>query len=258
MRLLLATALLAVAGPAFAAVDYRPTITAPAGNVVYQTGRWNVRVSNIGNTNGSGGSLTIQLPQTHTSPQVYVMGTLGARSVGCTVAGTAMTCPLPAIRRGNSATFFFDIALPESAAPIVFTATTSNTQDTNATNNQTSATANPLSIAAINPGGHGAFIQHCTGTSLTAYYECTLFSGSITSHTHTFNADNTITFPGNYPLSYTGDWYPASADHLSFTYYDTGVPEVEFEGWGVGNNCFEGLTTFPGSIYVSPYRVCLQ
>ena len=43
----------------------------------------------------------------------------------------------------------------------------------------------------------------------------------------------------------------------SFTYYDNGLPEVEFEGWGVGNNCFEGLTTSPGSVYVSPYRVCL-
>jgi hypothetical protein len=173
------------------------------------------------------------------------------------VAGTAITCALPQIRRNNSTTFFFDIALPESAAPIVFTATTANTQDTNATNNQVSATANPLNVAAISPAGRTSNIQHCTGTTLSAYFECTLFPGSITSHTHTFNADNTISIPGN-PAGFTGDWYQASADHLSFTYYDYGVPEVEFEGWGVGNNCFEGLTIFPSSPnYVSPYRVCL-
>jgi len=26
----------------------------------------------------------------------------------------------------------------------------------------------------------------------------------------------------------------------------------------VGGDCFEGLTTFPGSSYVSPYEVCLD
>jgi hypothetical protein len=99
--------------------------------------------------------------------------------------------------------------------------------------------------------------EHCTGTSLASFYECTLYPSSISSHDITLESDGTISFDGD-PPDYTGAWSSSPDDQLSFTYSYDGTVVAEFEGYGVSSSCFEGLTTFPGSSYVAPYEVCVQ
>ncbi len=257
--LLLVTEAAAAPGP-----DLRPTISPPPPTNVYATGRYNVTVANIGNQNAASASLTIELPATNTSPQVYVMGTLGARSASCTPSGTRLTCNLGQIRRNRSTTVFFDIALPQSSAPLLFSATTSTAGDTDPGNDTAghAATVVYYNVAGF-PGGT-ATNRHCTGTGLTAFFECTLFPSSISSHTAEFvgtGTSGTITIPG-YP-TYTGTWSLSGANntHLTFQYFDSGSLAATFEGDGVEStattHCYEGLTTFtPPSPYVAPYEVC--
>jgi hypothetical protein len=95
--------------------------------------------------------------------------------------------------------------------------------------------------------------RHCTGTGLTAWYECTLFPSSISQHTAEFHADGTITFPGE--PDFTGGWSQNGDDHLAFTYYELGTPVASFEGRGASASCFEGLTAFDPP-WVAPYEVC--
>ena len=101
--------------------------------------------------------------------------------------------------------------------------------------------------------------QHCTGTGLVAFYTCTLFPSSLSGHAATLEADGTISFPA-YPSGYSGSWGQDSDDHLWMEYTYNGGVVASFEGNGVdaAAECFEGLTTFPGSSYVSPYEVCLD
>ena len=56
--------------------DLTVTMSQPSGTNVYQTARYTVTVANTGNQTSNAGSLSIQLPRTHTSPTVYVLGTV--------------------------------------------------------------------------------------------------------------------------------------------------------------------------------------
>ena len=55
---------------------------------------------------------------------------------------------------------------------------------------------------------------------------------------------------------YTGTWSQPSPDRLVFQYFDYGVLAADFDGYGVPGGCFEGLTVFPDSEFVSIYEVC--
>ena len=258
LRSISAFALLGVATPAFAASDLVTSITAPSGVHVYETGRYNVRVANNGNQTANSSTVVIQLPQTHTSPQVYVMGVLGAKSSSCSQSGTRLTCTLGNIKRSNSVTVYFDIAMPESVDALVVGATAATTSSENSTSNNSASSTAALLNYDVNFSGSGAVTNnHCTGTNLTSYYECELFPSSISSHDATLNSDGSVSFPAEYGPDYGGSWTSDSADHLSFTYTESGNIVAEFEGYGVSADCWEGLTTFPGSSYVSMYEVCL-
>lgn len=258
LRLLSVPVLLAVATPALAASDLVTSITPPSGTYVYQTGRYYVTVTNNGNATANSSSVVIQLPVTHTSPQVYVMGTVGAKSASCTTSGTTLSCSLGAISKRRSTSVYFDIAMPESTSALTITATAATTSSENSTaNNGASHTASLNNYAVSWSGPATITNDHCTGTTLTSYFECTLFPSSISSHDVIFNTNGTIDFsPVDSSGAYTGTWTQASADHLAFSYYEYGTLVAEFEGWGVSTSCWEGITTFPGSSYVSPYHVC--
>ncbi|MSQ02308.1 MAG: hypothetical protein EXR71_10535 [Myxococcales bacterium] len=95
-------------------------------------------------------------------------------------------------------------------------------------------------------------------SALEAYYECTLFPSSISTHVATFEADGDISFV-DYP-DYFGEW-TVTGSALEFYYATTAGVEAEFVGDGVDSgteNCWEGLTTVPGSAYEAPYRVCRE
>ncbi len=260
-RFLTSLALLAVSAPAFAAVDILPTIAAPSGVSVYGSGRWYVTVSNSGSNTASNVSLTIALPRTNTSPSVYVMGTVTAKSSNCSTSGTNLVCTIGTVKGRKSATpVYFDITFPESINPLTVTAsvtTTSSESTANQVNNTTSTDATLANYNVTFGTSIDTLNRHCTGTALASFYECELFPSSISDHQAILNADGSITFPTEDPL-YGGTWVSDSDDHLVFEYTYDGAPVANFEGWGVSTDCWEGQTTFPDSTYVSMYEVCVQ
>lgn len=171
-----------IASNAFAAnPDVAATITPPATNTVYSATRWYVTVSNPGNRDAAGSKVVIQLPTTNTSPQVYVMGTVSAKSSSCTASGT------------KTSTVYFDIALPESSGTLDFSATASTTTAGNPTGNDTDTeVAAMFYYSPTTAGGVTVTNRHCTGTSLEAFFECELFPSSISSHSAVFNIDGSV------------------------------------------------------------------
>ena len=241
---------------AHADADLSVSLTMPTGTAVYDEDTVWVDVSNVGNKNAQSVSLTIQLPQTNTSPTVSVMGDLGAYDGDCTQSGTTLDCSLGRLKRGESVSVYLDIALPQSAAALTFEAeATTTSAESNTANNIDDADA-VLTYYDVPISGPAAVTnQHCTGVGLTAFYECTLSPSSISSHAAILESDGSITL--GYP-GYTGSWSQSSADTLWFAYTYYGTVVATFSGEGVDGSCFEGLTTFPGSAYVSPYQVCLD
>ncbi len=241
---------------AHAKADIVPSFTLPASAVADTAATYTVKVSNTGNASASSVTVSIQLPVTHTSPNVYVMGALGAYSSTCTKVGTKLNCSLGTINKGTNKTVTFSLALPQNSVALGFSAVATTTSLENSTaNNSASATAN-VTYSSYAITGTDVYVtnDHCTGTNLTSYYECTLFPSSISSHDVQLAADGTLSIP--VAPSYYGYWGQDSANHLWFEYWDNGVLEASFEGNGVPGNCFDGLTTFPGSAYVAPYEVC--
>lgn len=245
--------------PALAAngPDLAPSFIAPSGAYVDQSAKWEFKVTNSGNRDASNSSIVIQLPVTNTSPTVYVMGTVGAKSTGCTQSGTKITCSLSTVKKGNSKTVYVYLALPESAGTLDFSATVSTSSTETSTSNNTATTVaslNNYTPAMATGVDVDVSNRHCTGTGLESFYECELYPSSISSHSATFNADNTITIDG-FP-EYGGSW-SVSGSELSFTYTEYGTPVAEFVGYGVSSSCWEGLTEFlPSSAYIAPYEVC--
>jgi hypothetical protein len=244
------------ASTAFAAApDVSALIIPPTTATVYSADRWQVKVSNTGNRDAAGSQVVIQLPITNTSPGVHVMGTVGAKSSSCTASGTKLTCSLGTIRKGKSSTVYFDISLPESSGTLDFSATASTTTSGNPTGNDTDTeVASVTYYSPTTAGGVTVTNRHCTGTNLEAFFECELYPSSITDHLAVFNTDGSVSIPLD--SGYGGTW-SISGDELSFEYtYGTTIV-AEFAGHGVDDTgCWEGLTTFPGSSYVSPYEVC--
>ena len=259
-RLFLVAFLTGLAAPAMAAsvANLATTIVPPSATWVEDVGRYQVRVQNIGNRTANSTVLTINLPSTHTSPTVYVLGTLGSYDSRCSRSGRTLTCALGGLGQNKSTLVWFDIALPYSASPIVFTASATTTSaETSMANNSDSETAALLYDAVAVRDGDLAVHDHCTGTALTSYFECELFPSSISSHETIFYAGGTLTF-ADAPAHYTGTWYQPAANRLHFEYLEDGLLVATFNGYGTMADCFEGVTTFPLSTYVSPYSVCLQ
>ncbi len=254
-RFVLAVLAMTVATPAFAAANLKVAFSAPAGLRVYQNGTYTATVSNNGNKAASAVSVQIQLPKTATSPQVYVLGTLGAKSNNCTLVGTKLSCTIGTLAKGASSSVFFNLAIPYATVPAVLTTTASTTSVENTlTDNSIAHTASLATVPVTIAANDAAVNDHCTGQGLTSFFECTLFPSSISSHDTTFNTGGTISFV-NAP-GYTGTWSQPSPDRLVFQYFDNGALAASFDGRGVNANCFEGKTTFPGSAYVSMYEVC--
>jgi len=250
---MLVVALVSLVSAAFAGTtDLAASITAPSTVPVYTSARYTFNVSNVGSNTTGTASLTIQLPVTHTTP-IAVMGTVGAKTAGCTSSGSTIVCPIASLRRGRSTSVYVDLTLPESTEPIVVTSTITLSGDTNA-NNTASVTA-----ALSNPSPTFTYgdvtNSHCTGTNLTSYYECSLFPSSITSFPATLNLDGSVTSTASTAIG--GTWSRPTTDSLVITYTEWGTVAAEFEGYGVSDACWEGITTFPSStVYVSPYRIC--
>lgn len=248
-----------VADAAPRAPNLAVSIIRPGASQVGVAARYTVRVENRGNQSSAGTTLTIQLPVTHTSPTVAILGDLGARDGRCSVAGTRLTCAVPALASNRRADFYFDIALPYSAAPLGIDASAPLAGDSAPGNNSVSAVATPSTVALAVSPPRQTLTRHCTGTSLTSFFECEMFPSSIAEHETLLNVDHSITFL-NVPSGYGGTWSQPAPNRLVLSYTNGTSVVAAFEGYGVDGACFEGRTTFPGSTsgYVSMYQVCLR
>ena len=251
---------LASAGSAEAALaaNLGVTIAAPAGAHVYENGVYTVTVGNTGNRNASNVVLTIDLPKTQTSPTVHVMGTLASVPAGCTKSGTRLTCTLGTINKGTSKNVAFTIALPYSAAPLVFDLkSTTTTADSNPANNNLTYSATPLLYDVPVTPPIFAVNRHCTGTNLTSFFECELYPSSISSFDSVLETDGSITLVGA-PADTYGTWTQTGSNSLLIEYFDGAGLIGTLDARGVDGDCYEGPMTFPGSAYVAVYEVCLQ
>jgi hypothetical protein len=258
MRFTLALAASLVSTAAFAGPDLTTNLLMPSP-VVYQSANYRVAVKNIGNAHANVVTVTIGLPATHTSPQVFPMGTVGTLPTNCSRSNTTITCTINQIKIGKTATITIPMTVPFSSAPLVFTSTASVNGETQFFNNADSDSpivqyvSTPITATTL----YG--IDHCTGTGLTAWFECTKFPSSISSHDHWQNDDGTISIP--LAPDYSGAWWQLNgsspdATRLSFEYYDEASALVgTFEGRGVGSGCFEGVMDFHNG-WVSPYSLC--
>lgn len=237
--------------------DLETTISMPAGHDVYDEQRISAQVENVGGRNANSVEIVIELPETNTSPGVHVLGDVGSMHSSCSQSGNDIVCNVGRIKKGKSKTVWVDVALPWSADDIEFIADAStSSSESSDTNNDASGIAEMAYIDTLLSGGESTTNSHCSGTGLTAFYECTLFPSSIMDHTAVLEGDWSISFPDF--AGYGGTWWQDSDDHLAFEYTYGGSVVAEFEGNGVGGDCFEGLTTFPGSSYVAPYEVCID
>ncbi len=234
--------------------------------------QFSLTVRNFGNADSNPTSLAINLLQTQTSPQTYLLGSLQSVPSGCTLAGKTLTCALGRLRHngpltGRSRTVTFGYKIPVTTQALVLTAAATGTGEppANATDNSRALTAAvDYRAVAVTPGTKTA--THCTGTSLSAYFECTLFPSSISSHQADYHPGGSITFPG--ATGYTGTWSQPDPTRLHFEYNNGTYAEAIFDGYGADPNCFEGITHFfddpnpndnippQQSTYLAPYRVC--
>jgi len=249
---------LLVATPAFAAADLKVSIPAPAAQYVYSPTSYSIRVQNIGNAKANNVALTVTLPLTHTSPSVYVMGTLSAIDTRCAVSSNKLVCQLGTISNSKETSVTFKLAMPEANEVLkVSAAATTTSSETVTSNNSATNLPTQLNYAVTIPGGSYVTNRHCTGTNLTSFFECELFPSSISSHDTILNANGTVTVVAD-PVNYTGTWSQPSPNQLNFQYFENGNLVVDFKGYGSTTTCFEGITLFPNSPnYVSPYKVCL-
>jgi uncharacterized repeat protein (TIGR01451 family) len=233
------------------------SISAPAGVFYGANARYTVQVSNVGNATASSVAITVQLPRTNTSPTVHVLGDLGAMDPRCTRVGTTLQCTVTNHRAGRSASVYFDLAIPYSAAPVSLRANAVTAGDSNTGNNNASGT---LSLAAqsiaVNPVRQ-TLVRHCSGTNLISFFECELYPSSLMEHESQLNVDGSITFLHIGSSTYGGTWTQPAPNRLQMTYTDGADVVATFDGYGV-DGCFEGRTTFPNSTYVSMYQVCLR
>ncbi len=244
--------------------DLVPSFVATPG-LVNTTTRVEVRIANNGNRDSGAVSVVIALPRTATSPTVAVMGTVSNLSTGCSRTGTTMNCSIPTgVPRNNAKQVGFDIVLPYSANPIDFRADVTTTNDSNVANNGAThqaasayyGVAAPSATALVNN-------SHCTGSSLSSYFECQLFPSSIASHQVSFvptgAGSGMIDFSvvGPEGVGYGGSW-SVSGTQLTFDYTENGTPVGNFVGQGSTPNCWDGVFTFsPASTYNAIYRVCV-
>jgi hypothetical protein len=248
--MLVTTSLALLVAQASAAADLATSISVPSA-AVYASGRYTVTISSVGSSNAGASTVRIQLPVTHTTP-VAVMGTVGAKSSTCSQSGSVITCTVASLKRNRSTSVWFDMTLPENVGPLTFTATSVLSGDTN-TNNISTATAS-LSNYAVSFTSGAVSNDHCTGVNLTSYFECTLFPSSIASFDADLAGDGTVSITEEPDCG--GTWSQPTSDSLVITYTCGGDVAAEFEGYGVSASCWEGMTTFPSSTYMSMYRVC--
>lgn len=257
-------ATLALSTTAQAAADLETDVIVPGAVDVDIADEIRVKVRNTGNRNASNVSVSILLPETATSPTVHVLGDLSNIDSRCSLVGTELQCSLGRIKKGKAKTVRFDFAAPWADIPLDIDAEASTTSsESDLSDNADAETLSVVYVDQAISGPAGVVNRHCTGQGLQAFFECELYPSSISGHDILLESDGTITFAPGIPTSYSGVWWQDTDDHLHFEYYLNGNLRLEFDGNGTGSDggasdCFEGISTFPGSPYSAAYEVCYR
>ena len=261
---------LLLASSVAAEADVQVAVTGPSPTALIESaGTYTVKVNNAGNKAANSVSVTINLQRTNTSPTSYLLGTLSNVHSACTVepSGSAIVCALGRIKASKSSAVTFSLAVPQSTKFRDTTGDINATVSTTSLEDSTTNNAGSLAIvsrAYANPIAdvdRTSTVRMCTGTGLTAFYECEKFPSSIQTMPAdiVFAADGSFTFDPVQP-GYTGTWQQPSTDRLEFQVFEDPelvTPYLTFTGQGEPGGCFEGLTTFDSSTYVAPYQVCV-
>jgi hypothetical protein len=237
--------------------DLSVSLFAPVLEPVNSANIYTYRISNIGVKDATGSKIKITFPLTKTSPQRYLLGRLSQVDGRCSFSVDTLTCNLNLIRKNKFTDVSFAYSIPVSTTLVQMVAITStNDQEMSLLNNRSEhqpALRYPsLAIAS----DASATNSHCTGQSLSAYFECELFPSSISSHGAVFHSNGSLSIPE--APDYVGAWQQSANDRLSFQYFDSNSLRIlNFEGFGSVPGCFDGITHFDENpAYVSAYRVC--
>lgn len=239
--------------------NLRVLVSGPVSAQVGSPYLYTVDVKNIGGSTASNVTVVVDLPETATSPQKYVLGTLSGIDSRCQLVSRKLNCQLGSITKSGSTQtkiFTFNYAFPVTTQTVEIKATASTTTPNEANPANNFASFFPTPAYATNQLTSATVLKtSCTGRGLTSFFECELFPSSQQSHIFELNADMTVTYEGQY----IGNWDQfASPQQLHLSLSD-GTNGAEFNGFAVNNTCFEGITTFtPASVYNSAYKVCIQ
>jgi hypothetical protein len=219
--------------------------------------QYTVRVRNIGGSNAAGVALTVSFPETDTSPDKYILGTLsGVSPTTCQVVTRKIQCSLSNVGAGVEKVVNFNLVLPVSTKVLTVTATATTTTNNEQNQQNNTAAVTPALSYATHPitSTTNVLISSCTGRGLTSWFECSLYPSAQQHHIFSLNGDYSVTYSGQY----MGTWSQSSNHQLHLSLAGGGTT-AEFNGFATNNTCFEGLTTFtPTSVYVAPYQVCTQ
>jgi len=255
----LITALCAVSAYAAPAPNLRVTLQGPSTAAVYSPYQYTATVKNIGNGAAANVKVTIDLPETDTSPNKYILGTLsGFNTQYCQVVTRKLVCTQSGNLGNNQQrvyTFNFELPISTKTLSIKATGTTTTPNEVDPLNNSQTLTP-ALSYATNHLISADVLISMCSGTGLTSFFECALFPSSQQHVMFSLNSDLTVTYSGDI----VGQWDQTQGDSRLHMILNDGSTYAEFNGFARSTTCFEGLTTFtPGyGGYVAPYKVCVQ
>jgi uncharacterized repeat protein (TIGR01451 family) len=254
----LITALCTVSAYAAQNPNLRVTLQGPSAAAVYSPYQYTATVKNIGNGPAANVKVTIDLPETDTSPTKYILGTLsGFNAAYCQVVTRKLVCSQSGNLGNNQQrvyTFNFELPISTKTLSIKATGTTTSTNEIDPLNNWQTVTPG-LSYGSIPLISANVLISMCTGRGLTSFFECELFPSSQQSHIFSLNQDMSVSVYGDV----VGTWDQPSASQLHLYMVDGGTV-IEHNGFARNGTCFEGMTTFdpnPGG-YISPYKICVQ
>jgi len=243
--------------------DIRVQITGPSTAVVGTPYQYTVNVRNIGGSRADGVVVYVDFPQTNTSPQVYILGTVsGFPTNSCQMVSRRLRCTAGNLNPNAQRNYSFNFTYPVTTKTLEIKATGSSTSMNEANSNNNMASVFPAIGYPTNQiSSANVLVSLCTGTNLSSFFECEKFPSSIQYFTMTMNSGGTLS---NFPEpGYTGFWTQNQTTNqpfqqLQFTISD-GYSGASFEGYASSTTCFDGITTFiPTSTYNSAYRVCVQ
>lgn len=250
---------LTVSAYAAPAPNLRVTLQGPSTAAVYSPYQYTATVKNIGNASAANVKVIIDLPETDTSPNKYILGTLsGFNTTHCQVITRKLHCMQTGNLNNNQQrvyTFNFELPISTKTLTLKATGTTTSTNEVNPLNNFESVTP-ALSYATNALTSANVLVSMCSGTGLTSFFECALFPSSQQHVMFSLNADTTVTYAGDI----VGQWDQAQGNSTLHMSLNDGSATAEFNGFARSTTCFEGLTTFIPSYngYVAPYKVCVQ